>query len=197
MSVRFVDQETGSIVYPEPFEAPSHHVMPNGGTNAPPAGLLVVNPLLAPTTLYWDTRVPLKFHVERWTRAQQAKLTESATIPPTTQLELQSSQLPWRICVRPSTPGLFITVYDVLATIQKGLGSRITWREWRLFEDANKCMILVARGARVQTYSHSCQADELYNHPRRIDSLGEFTSFAGLTPTPQHASLDLGFKRRV
>jgi len=196
MSVRFVlDPETGHVVYPEPFEAPSN-VMPNTGTNAPPAGPLQVNPLLAPATISWDVRLPFKSHVERWTQAERAKLAESATIPPTGRLELQSPQLPWRISVRPSTPNVFVTVYDVLSTIQESLEPQITRQEWKLFNYTNKCMILTARGTRVKNYQPGCQADEFYNHPRRVDSLGEFTWFAGLTPAPRQGSVDLGFRRR-
>jgi len=196
MSVRFLDPDTRQVVYPEPFETPSRSVTPNGATNAPPAGPIVANPLLAPATLSWDLRIPLKSHVGRWTPAQRIRLTESATQPPTGRLELQSPQLPWRINIRPTTPGVFVTVYDVLFTIQESLGSRINWEEWEHFEDATKREILTARGARVHSYHSSCQADELFKRPRRVDCLGEFTWFAGLTPAPRQASLDLGFKRR-
>ena len=195
MSVRFIDPKTERTLYPEPFETPSNF-MPNTGTRAPPVGLPVVNPFLVCAALSWDVRTPLKSHAERWTQAQRAKLAESATLPPTGRLELQSPQLPWKISVHPSTPNVSVTVYDVLSTIQEALEPRITWQEWKLFEDDNKLTILTARSARVQNYRPGCQADEMYNHPRRVDSLGELTWFAGLTPVPRRASLDLGFRRR-
>ena len=197
MPVRFIDQETGRIIYPEPFETPPNDAMPNQGTMTPPAGPLAVNPLLAPATLSWDVRHPLKYQMECWTLDQRTKLAESATLPPTGRLELQSPHLPWRIRIGPSTPSVFVTVYDVLSTIQEVLGSRIAREEWHLFEDASKLTILGARATRVQSYNPGYQADELYNHPRRVDSLGEFTQFAGLVPAPRLASLDLEFKRRV
>jgi len=198
MTVRFIDQRTDHIVFPEPFEeAPSQNVMSNGGTNAPPAGALFVNPLLAPSTLSWDVRLPFNHHVEHWTQAQRAKLAESATLPPMTRLEIQSPQLPWRIRIRPGAPGLFVSVHDVLYTIQEVLDFQITWREWELFRDATKSLVLVAKDARIQSCHPGRRLDERFKHPRRIDSLGGSTRFAGLTPATRRArnSLDLEFRQ--
>jgi hypothetical protein len=195
MRVRFVDPQTNRIVSPEPLsETPSNNATPRIGTNTPSVGALPINPLLAPATLPWDIRLPLESYLECCTQAQRAKLAESATQPPATRLELQSPQLPWRIEIRPRTPSLFVTVYDVLLTIQADLKLQITPEEWEQFEDAGKRLIVAARGARAQGCDPSKQVDELYNRPRRIDSLREFTRFAGLVPAPQRTSNSFDLK---
>lgn len=203
MSVRFVDPKTKRVVYPEPFQEHLNAVTPGLETNTPSVGALVVNPLLAPAnpllaSIKWDIRLPFDTYVEQWPQAERAKLAQSATLPPAVLLELQSPHLPWKIEVRPRTPVLHITVFDVLATIHAALEARIAPGEWDQFDTVGKRVIVAARGLRVQEYDPARQADEMYNHPRRIDSLGEFTRFAGLVPAPQRGlnSLDLKLKRR-
>jgi len=199
MRVRFVDPKTNTIVYPEPLEAPSNAVIPSLGTNAPLVGATTLNPLLAPATISWDVRLPFKTTAEHWTQAQRRRLWENATFPPMNMLEVQSQHLPWKIEIRPRTPNLFVSVYDVLSEIQTALLPEITPEEWVMFEREGKRLIVTTRDTRVQGYnSGRRQLDESYRHPRRIDSLGEFTQFAGLVLVPQRSphSLDLNFKQQ-
>lgn len=181
MSVRFIDPETGRVVYPEALNAPTTGLE----TGAPTVGTIAVNPLLAPLTLLWDVRRPFETLAEQWPQGERAKLGQSATMPPTTLLEIQSPHLPWRIEVRPMTQNLQVIVFDVLAAIHAALKPQITRGEWDRFDTAGKQQTVAARSARIQECDSARQADELYNHPRRIDSLGEFTLFAGLIPAPQ------------
>lgn len=197
MRVRFVDPKTNTIVFPEPLKTPSNAVNPTLGTNAPATGVPVVNPLLASATISWDIRLPFQTFAERWTQVQRRELWENATCPPTNLLEVQSQRLPWKIEIHPTTPNLFVSVYDVLFTIQTTLLLEITPDEWDRFERGGKRLIVTTRETRVQGYhSTGRRLDESYRHPRRIDSLGNFTRFAGLVLAPQRSphSLDLNFE---
>jgi hypothetical protein len=95
-------------------------------------------------------------------------------------------------------PNLHITVFDILATVYAALKPQITPGEWERFDTVRKRLTVAARDLRVQEYEPGRQADEMFNHPRRIDSLGELTRFAGLTPAPRRGpeSFDLKLKRR-
>jgi len=192
MSVRFVDPETGRIVYPGSSNAPT----PRLGTDAPPVGVIEVNPLLAPAMGSWDVRRPFETQAAQWPQEERAKLGQNATMPPTTLLEIQSSHLPWKIEVRPKTPNLQITVLDVLVTIYAALKPEITRGEWNRFDTAGRQQTVAARNIRVQECGLALQADELYKHPRRVDSLGEFALFAGLIPTPRRGPNTLKLKLR-
>lgn len=200
-NVRFIDPKTKEIVYPEGL--PSNAVTPSLGTGIPPAGALVVNPLLTPVNpllvpVVWDIRHPFDTHAEQWPPTERAKLKWSATLPPQILLEIRSPRLPWKIEVRPRTPDIHITVSEMLAAIHSALGSQITPGEWGQFDTAWKRSTVAARDLRVHEYDPARQADEMYKHPRRIDSLGEFTQFAGLVPAPQQGPncLDLELNRR-
>lgn len=61
-------------------------------------------------------------------------LAEPATSPPLPSLLLVCDELPWQIEVRPSLPNLFVTVYDVLETLNWNLRSRVSNPEWMSFE---------------------------------------------------------------
>lgn len=198
MSVRFVDPETKRVVYPEPFQAPLNAVTPGLGINAPPVGAIIVNPLLAPVVLSWDVGRSFETLVEQWPQAELARLAQSATQPPQELIEIQSPHLPWKIEVRPRTPNVHVTVFDMLTTIYAALKLHITPDEWDQFNTVGKQDIVAARGLRVQEYDPVRQVDEMYDYPRRIDSLGELTRFAGLVPAPRRGprSLDLKLKRR-
>lgn len=198
MSVRFVDPRTEEIVYPEPFEMPTNAVTPGLGTNAPPDGSLALNPLLVPAALLWDVGRPVETHAQHWPQAERDKLSQSATWPPVGRLGLQSPHLPWRIEALPRTPNIHVTVFDVLATIYVALRLQITPGEWDRFDTGEKSVIVGARGVRVRECDPDPQLDELYAHPRRIDTLGERTRFAGLILAPHRGpdSLDLELKRR-
>lgn len=193
-NVRFVDPKTKSVVYPDPL--PLGAVTPSLGTNIPPVGALVVNPLL--TLVAWDLRRPFETHVEQWPPTERAKFKQSVTLQSRILLEIRSPRLPWKIEVRPRTPDIYVAVSEVLAAIHAALGSQITPGEWDRFDTAWKRSTVAARALRVQEYEPALQADEMYKHPRRIDSLGEFTQFAGLVPAPQRGPncLDLKLKRR-
>lgn len=199
-ALRFVDPETNLILYPGDPETPSSaEVNPVMGTNGPPLGAIVMNPLLASATqLQWDATHPIEPFTEHWTGEQKARLSQSATQPPTGLLELRSRLLPWRIQVRPRTPNVVVTVYDVITAIREGLMVRITQREGGRFDGAGKRLIVAARAARIQGRDPDYQAEELFYHPRRVDCLGEFTQFAGLAPAPQQSPnlFDLKFRRR-
>ena len=198
MSVRFVDPRTEEIVYPEPFETPSDAITPGLGTNAPPVSSLVLNPLLAPATLLWDVGRPVETYAEHWPQAERDKLSQRATWPPVGRLGLQSPHLPWRIEVLPRTPNIHVTVFDVLATIYMALRLQITPGEWEQFHIVEKSSIVAARGVRVRECDPNRQVDDMFQHPRRIDTLGERTRFAGLILAPHRGpdSLDLELKRR-
>ena len=181
-------------MYPEPLNVPTTGL----GTSAPTVGAIAITPLLAQVAHLWDVRRPFETHAEQWPQEERAKLVQSATMPPTTLLEIQSSHLPWKIEVRPMTPNIQVTVLDVLATIYAALRPQITRGEWDRFDTAGRQQTVAARSVRVQECDSARQADELYHHPRRIDSLGEFTLFAGLVPAPQQGpnSFKLKLKRR-
>ena len=199
--VRFVDPQTNRILDLEPLtETPSTAVTPHLGRNIPAVGALALIPLLAAATISWtwDVRFPVEVLEKHWVRAQQDVLEQSATRPPATLLHIRSPHLPWKVEIRPRTPNLFVTVYDVLSTIHGVLEPRITPQEWKRFEPIGKRVIVAERETRVRSYAPDRQVDEAFNHPRRIDSLGEFTRFAGLIPAPQRGpnEFDLKFKRR-
>ena len=193
--VRFVEQ--AEIIGPEPL-TPSKNDAPKIERPVPPAGALVHPLLAAPITPCWDLRIPIKAYVTQWTHTSRNQLADNATHPPTTRLELLSPHLPWRIEVRPRTPNIIVTVYDVLATVQAALRLEITPEEWAQFELTGKRLIVAARNSRIQEYDPGRQADEAFDRPRRIDSLGEFTRLVGLVPVPQRGpgSFDIQFERR-
>lgn len=196
--VRFVDPKTNTIVDPAPL-TPVQNDAPRMGTNAPSFGALAIHPLLmTPATPLWDARVPIQPYAANLTRTNRNRLAESATYPPTARLELQSPHLRWKIGVLPTTPNISVTVYDVLATVQTILKLEITQEEWARFELVGKQLTVAARNARIQDYDPGKQTDEAFNHPRRIDSLGKFTRFAGLVSAPQRGSgsFDIKFERR-
>ena len=195
MNVRFIDPKTGNTVYPEPL-TPAVNATPGMATNVPPLGAPVVHPLLiGRPTLTWDVRVPIQAHAAHWNQPELDKLAESATHPPTTELSLQSPHLPWEIRVRPKAPNVFVTVYDLLATIQAALKPEITLQEWARFGRAGKRSVVAAKRIRIRECGPDEQVEEEFRHPRRIDVLRNLTLFAGLVPTP-HCSFDLKFERR-
>ena len=200
MNVRFVDPETGLIVHPEPFETPSKTGAPRSGTKASSTavGAPLLHPLLTLATFPWDVRNPLQSCIHHWAQLERNQLGESATTPPTTWLDIRSPHIPWRIEIRPNTPNPFITVYDAMSAIQAALMPEICPEEWRQFESAGKHLVLTTRDARVRSCDPEQRLDEAFNHPRRIDSLGELTRFGGLTPTPRRTpnSFDVEFRRR-
>lgn len=195
--VRFLDPVTEEIIYPGGFETPGDPLIPPLGTPTQPVGPYVVNALLAPATIPWDVRRSFQTHSDGWHQEELVKLSQSGTLPPIASMEIQSPGLPWMIKVHPKTPNTHITVFDVVAAIYATLKHRIARGEWELLGDQQKEVILMARNERVQGYDFSRAVDELYNHPRRVDALGEFTKFAGLVPTPQRGpnSFELRFDR--
>jgi len=198
MSVRFVDPNTNETLYPGPLEEALSAVTLDPEGDARPVAAIVLNPLLAPATISWEIDVSRPFEAEHWPQAERDKLTQSATRPPDRQLDIQSPHLPWRIEVQARTPNLFVTVLDVLVAIQAALKLEITPEEWDLFGHARRCSTIATRGVRVENYYDSARrVDEMYRHPRRIDSLGEFTRFAGLVPAPgpSPTSFSLKLKR--
>ena len=197
-SVRFVDPKTNEIVYPESLEAPLNAVVPGLGTSNPLVGALALHPSLSPSILSWDVRRPFVSYAQQWPQAGRGPLSHSATRPPTTELDIQSPHLPWRIVVCPRTPNLQITVFDVLATVHETLLPEIALGEWDQFDTVWKRAIVAEKEARVQQCSSSRSTDEKFYHPRRIDALGEFTRFVGLVPAPQRGphSFDLKLERR-
>jgi hypothetical protein len=198
MSVRFVDPRTNEVVYPEPFEISTNAVTSHSGTNAPTVGSLALNPLLASAMLSWDVNCPLETLVGQLPQDVQHRMGQSATLPPSTRLGIQSPHLPWRIEIRPRTPNILITVLDVLATVQKALGHQITPGEWGRFTTARKTITVAGRSSRVLEYDPGHRVDGMYNHPLRIDLLGELTRFGGLVPAPGRGPrcLDLKFEPR-
>lgn len=198
--VRFLNTETNEIAYPEPLDVTGDRIIPSSGASTPPAGSLALNPLLTPASLHWDVRHSLKTHVKDngWRQREVNRLAEPATFPPVARLEIRSPQLPWRVVVFPRTPNVFITVYDVLVTIYKTLKTRIAPGEWERFDDGRKYSILDSKNRRAQEYEFGRKLDECYDHPRRVDFLGECSQFVGLVPTPYRSSnsFDLEFVRR-
>ena len=197
LGLRFLDPETGEIVYPDPLDTTGDPITSGLETPNPPTGSPALNPMLAPGALPWDVRRSFPTHARDWRQLEINKLAEPATSPPMARLEIRSPQLPWNIEVRPTIPNLYVTVYDVLATLNKALETQITKGEWGQFNDQRKYAILVARIHRVQQHDFSRGLDDLYRHPRRVDSLGERTQFAGLAPAPYRGSdsFDLKFVR--
>ena len=185
-----MDPETGGILYPEALNATT----PGLGSDALPVGAIAVNPLLAPTVLSWDVRRPFVPYVEEWPQQEREKLSQHATMPPTALLEIQSLHLPWKVEVRPRMPNLHVTVLDVLAAIHAALKPQITRGEWDRFDLVGKRQTVAARNVRVQEYDPARQAEEMYEHPRRIDYLGESTLFAGLIPAPRRGPNTLKLK---
>ena len=192
MSVRFLDPRTNEVVYPEPLQ--TNAITPHLGTNA----RVDINPLLAPTALLWDVKSPIETLEGQLPWEMRSKLGQSATRPPSAQLQLQSPHLPWRVQVRPKTPNLFVTVFDVLATLREVLWLEITPGEWGQFSTGRKDRIVAERGARVADYDPHHRVNSLYRHPIRVDTLEEFTCFGGLIPAPGRGPgcLDLRFERR-
>lgn len=192
MRVRFVDPRTNGIVFPEPLEEPL-------GAVALTVGTVTVHPILAtPAPLSWDVKCPLGTLGAQWSREVRRQLGQSATSPPSTRLEIQSPHLPWRIEVRPKTPNIHVTVLDLLAAVQEALEPHIAPAEWARFSVARKDWTVATRSARVMEYDPGRRADGMYHHPRRIDSLGEFTQFGGLVLAPGRGPgcLDLKLERR-
>ena len=196
--VRFLDPTTGEILHPDPLSASGDPIVPSLERQNLPTGS-AVNPLLTPGVLQWDVRCSVGTCVVSQRQDEVVRLAGAATLPPTARLEIQSPQLPWRVDVRPTTPNLVATVHDVLAAIHRALGVQVTLEEWERFSDTRKHATLVARGHRVQGYDLSRTLDELYRHPRRVDTLGERTRFAGLMPAPHRGphSYDLELAQQL
>ncbi|KAF9777849.1 hypothetical protein BJ322DRAFT_513469 [Thelephora terrestris] len=202
--VRFLDPLTNEVLYPDPLpETPRRSaVTPSLETRHPPAGSqpLNLNNTLIPAGAahQWDVRRPFGSIVEDWSGTTTDRLAESATSPPTSRLELVSPQLPWTISVLPKIPNVFVTVFDVLATIHASLRAEITPGEWGEFTEAQKKLALHAKRHRIQECEPNRALDERYHHPRRVDTLGEVSGFAGLVPAPRRGPLHLNleFARR-
>lgn len=196
--VRFLDPETGEIVYSGPLDTTEDAIITNPEASRRLTTSLTLNPVLGPAALPWDVRRSFRTHVKDWHQREVAKLAKPATFPPAVRLEIQSPQLPWRVEVRPSSPNLHVTVYDVLAVLHRSLKTEITKVEWERLNDTRKHSVLVARGLRAQEYEFDRTLDEFYRHPRRVDFLGECIQFAGLVPAPYRGwdSFDLEFVRR-
>ena len=183
------------MVYLEPLQTDA--VTPRFGRNAPTVAISL-NSLFAPSALLWDVRHPLETLEGRLPQDVRVKLGQNATQPPSARLEIRTPHLPWRIEVRPKTPNLCVTVLDVLVTIRGALKLQITPGEWARFSTIRKTLTLAERSSRVLEYDQGRRADGLYNHPLRMDSLGEFTQFGGLVRAPGRGpgSLDLKLERR-
>ncbi|KAF9787768.1 hypothetical protein BJ322DRAFT_577939 [Thelephora terrestris] len=182
--VRFLDPLTNEVLYPDPLpETPRRSaVTPSLETRRPPAGSqpLNLNNTLIPAGAahQWDVRRPFGSIVEDWSGTTTDRLAESATSPPTSRLELVSPQLPWTISVLPKIPNVFITVFDVPATIHASLRAEITPGEWGEFTEAQKKLTLHAKRHRIQECEPNRALDERYHHPRRVDTLGEVSELA-------------------
>jgi hypothetical protein len=191
--VRFLDPKTNGILYPGPHETP-------GGRFSPIGAELVLNPLLAWGMIQWewDTRRSFQTYIRSFPQGDIQALALPATSPAAARLEIRSPQIPWRVEVRPQTPNLQITVFDVVAAVHIALRTQLTPAEWEQLGDGHKNAILAARNGRVRLHDFNRALDELYCHPRRVDTLGEATIFAGLVPAPHRSpySFDLKFVRR-
>ena len=196
--VRFLDPKSGEIVYPGEPGALGGAINPSSVTQVQSTGPVALNSFLVPAFAGWDLRRSHKGYLRGWSQANLDQLASPATFPPTPWLEVRSPHLPWRIEVRPKTPGVFVTVFDVVATIQVALKTEITPVEWGRFGEATKHAVLTAKGNRVRLYDFGRTLDEAYRHPRRVDTLGEGTQFAGLVPAPHRGgqSFDLHLVRR-
>lgn len=197
--VRFLDPETNEVHHPEPLKAQSSAAVPSLGTSTQPAGSHSLNQVLMPADAQrWDVRLPFGTYAQNWRRVATDRLAEPATFPSVAQLKIFSPQLPWAISVRPTTPGVFVSVFDVLAAVYASLRVGITQGEWERLSDAHKTLALRAKQDRILECEASRALDEGFHHPRRVDALGEVTRFAGLVPAPHRGphAFNLEFVRR-
>jgi hypothetical protein len=117
---------------------------------------------------------------------------QPVTNPPTAFIEIDCALLPWKITISPSRNSSqpYITFRDLFGCLYYNLRKQVTQAEYdQLKSPRHQAHIDSAYKRRYKRIADYDQYEkELQGGVRRVDFLGEYVQFAGLSPSPNGKS---------
>ncbi|KIY62490.1 hypothetical protein CYLTODRAFT_174328 [Cylindrobasidium torrendii FP15055 ss-10] len=108
-------------------------------------------------------------------------LSEPACSPPIARAIITCARISWRIEVRPSFNGHYITLHDILRTIYYDLRRNVSSAEWNALDKPTMTRVAKAYDARHKRIASRTEAEaERKGGVRRVDYLMGHTNFTGL-----------------